>query len=71
MARTRKQPYRKSRAFDSSCRSHGGCPWCLGSRRHATAKRRLATVDSMLEWLDDLRRVNSAALHGRRTTELL
>lgn len=26
------RPYRRSQAFDSSCRPHGGCPWCEGNR---------------------------------------
>ena len=34
----RKQ-YRKSAAFDVSCRPHGGCPWCLGNRTHKHKRR--------------------------------
>lgn len=30
--KTWRKPYRGSRRFDPTCRSHGGCPWCLGSR---------------------------------------
>ncbi len=29
-----RRPYRGSKAFDSSCRNHGGCSWCLGNRIH-------------------------------------
>ncbi len=33
MSRSRKKnPYRKSREFDASCRCHGGCPWCRQGR---------------------------------------
>jgi hypothetical protein len=39
MSRTQRRPYRKSRAFDSSCRCHGDCPWCLGNRMHKHRKR--------------------------------
>ena len=28
----RRRPYRDSRAIDGTCRNHGGCPWCEGSR---------------------------------------
>lgn len=45
MSRTIKRPYRKSRAFATSCRSHGGCPWCEGNRTHATAKRLLSAEE--------------------------
>lgn len=40
MSRSRKKrPYRKSRAFDASCRSHGGCPYCMSNRMHKYHKR--------------------------------
>lgn len=42
MSRTRKQPYRKSRAFDASCRCHGSCPWCRGNRLHNARVRLIA-----------------------------
>lgn len=29
-----REPYRKSRRFDRSCRCHGGCPWCLNNKLH-------------------------------------
>ena len=28
------KPYRKSKAFDRTCRNHGTCPWCQGNRLH-------------------------------------
>lgn len=50
MTRTRRKPYRKSRAFDASCRCHGGCPWCQQNRMHATHKRLQACADSEREY---------------------
>jgi|GEM_PF-3745293 len=38
MSRTRRQPYRKSRAFDASCRCRGACSYCLGNRMHRHQK---------------------------------
>ena len=33
MSRSRKkQPYRKSRRFDVTCRCKGGCAWCRADR---------------------------------------
>lgn len=29
-----RRPYRKSKAFDRSCRNHGGCGWCANGRKH-------------------------------------
>ena len=28
----KRKPYRKAKSFDSSCRNHGGCPWCESNR---------------------------------------
>lgn len=33
----RKQ-YRGSKAFDRTCRNHGGCDWCLGNRLYRVNK---------------------------------
>lgn len=29
-----RRPYRGSKAFDSTCRNQGGCPWCADGRKH-------------------------------------
>lgn len=50
MARTRRRPYRKSRAFDATCRAHGGCPWCRRNRLHATRRRQLAAHAQLREY---------------------
>jgi len=36
-----RKPYYKSKAFDSSCRNHGSCPWCECSR---TRKRKVGKI---------------------------
>jgi hypothetical protein len=28
----KRKPYRKSKAFDSTCRNHGSCSYCEGNR---------------------------------------
>lgn len=28
----KRKPYKKSKAFDTSCRNHGSCPWCKANR---------------------------------------
>jgi len=33
--------------YDATCRPHGGCPWCLGNRRHADKKRKLSTDEQI------------------------
>jgi sulfatase maturation enzyme AslB (radical SAM superfamily) len=40
--RRKKNPYRKSRRFDRSCRCHGGCGYCYQNRMHSTNRRMLA-----------------------------
>lgn len=47
-----RKPYRKSKAFDSSCRNHGGCSWCLGN--HTYQDQKLAErVSAEFELLND------------------
>jgi len=43
----RRQPYRGSRAFDTSCRCHGGCPWCEGNRLYQDKRERQAADDEI------------------------
>lgn len=30
----KRKPYRGSKVYYSSCRNHGGCPWCRENRLH-------------------------------------
>lgn len=30
----KRKPHKGSKAFDSSCRNNGGCPWCLKNRTY-------------------------------------
>jgi hypothetical protein len=39
MSRTTRKPYTKSKAVDSSCRSHGSCPWCGNARKYKQARQ--------------------------------
>ena len=34
-----RKPYRKSKAFDNTCRNHGSCSWCRNNRLHKHRKR--------------------------------
>ncbi len=35
----KRKPYRKAKSIDSSCRNHGGCPWCEGNRKYQEKKQ--------------------------------
>ena len=50
MARTVKQPYRKARVFDPSCRCHGGCTWCLWNRMKQARMEEQRADYSVTEW---------------------
>lgn len=47
----RRKPYHGSKAFDRTCRNHGGCPACLSNRMHKYRKReplsRLITEEAL------------------------
>ena len=45
-----KQPYRKSRRFDRTCRCHGGCPWCEGNKMFFDNKRRIDAEEQLKEY---------------------
>ena len=47
MSRTTKQPYRRSRRFDKTCRCHGSCSYCEGNRTIQT-QRALAAVQAQM-----------------------
>lgn len=34
-----RKPYRKSKAFDRTCRNHGSCPYCANGRQHKHKRR--------------------------------
>ena len=48
MSRTNRNPYTKAKAYDASCRCHGGCPVCEGNRLHSDRKRE-RTADEQIE----------------------
>lgn len=49
MARTYKKPYTKSKRFDTTCRCHGGCPWCLSNRMHKNNKKINKVINQLKE----------------------
>lgn len=34
-----RKPYRRSKAFDRTCRNHGSCPYCKLGRLHSNKRR--------------------------------
>jgi hypothetical protein len=52
MSRTRRRPYRRSRAFDRSCRNAGSCPWCRGNRLHAAVREITRANERLREFVD-------------------
>lgn len=44
-----RKPYRGSKAYDKTCRNHGGCPACLSNRLHSTNKRKQAADNQIKE----------------------
>lgn len=52
-----RKSYFKSKAIDRTCRNHGSCPYCEGSRLHANVKRIQAAQDELAEYFDSLKEV--------------
>lgn len=49
----RRKPYRKSKAFDYTCRNHGSCSWCEQNRRHGDSKRRVDAEMKLEEYREN------------------
>lgn len=48
-----RRPFRRSRRFDRSCRNHGSCPYCRGSRLHSSRKRGFAALEMERDYASD------------------
>lgn len=46
----RRKSYTRSRAFDASCRNHGGCGWCESNRTFFDKKHRNAADADLNAW---------------------
>ena len=44
-----RKPYTDSRAFDKSCRNHGGCDFCKDNRLYSTNKALEAAKEQLKE----------------------
>lgn len=42
----KRKPYRRAKSVDSSCRNHGGCPYCESGRKHNNKKRERNAEDT-------------------------
>ncbi len=49
----KRKPYRKSKAFDKSCRCHGGCSWCEGNRTFFDKKYRIKSEEEERYFQDE------------------
>jgi hypothetical protein len=45
----KRKPYRRSKAFDATCRNHGSCPYCESNRRHNERRRRVIATEKQQE----------------------
>jgi len=46
----RRKEYTGSKAFDASCRCHGGCPWCYGNRIYQDLREREAADQEIAQY---------------------
>ena len=49
----KREPYRKSKAFDSSCRNHGQCSYCVDNRTYSYRKSLDAAKDKLEDYNDE------------------
>ena len=48
------KPYRKSKAFDRTCRCHGSCGYCQNNRMYQVNKERAKAEYSVKEWRTEI-----------------
>lgn len=53
----RKNKYRQARAFDRSCRCHGGCPYCLNDRLYQDKRDRTAADEELRQYIGMRRKI--------------
>jgi len=46
----KRKPYRHSKRFDTSCRNHGSCGWCLHNRTYSHNKNKLICLEKINEF---------------------
>ena len=44
-----RKPYHGAKSVDSTCRNHGGCPWCEGNRLHQYRKSDMIAKEKIKE----------------------
>ena len=58
MGKEHRKPYRGAKAIDTTCRNHGGCPWCEGNRKHFDTKYRKIADEKLDEERQDDERLS-------------
>lgn len=48
-----REEYRGSKAFDPSCRNHGGCQWCMENRQYRQLKIDADTKEQIREYMQE------------------
>ena len=48
----KRKPYRGSKAIDRSCRNHGSCGWCEGTRLYSSIRKEEACRQRVKEMED-------------------
>jgi len=45
-----REPYRKAKAVNSTCRNHGSCPWCAGNRQINSRRKAQKTSEEIKQY---------------------
>ena len=50
----KREKFRRSKAFDLSCRNHGGCLYCKLNRTHSTLVREMTANEQLKEYMKEV-----------------
>lgn len=48
-----RKPYRRGKSTDSSCRNHGACEYCQGSRTYFDKKSRSKATQQLMDYKNE------------------
>ena len=67
----KRKQYRKSKAFDRTCRNNGKCPWCEGNRTYQARKehKRIQSLEKEEEYEEVLEEYEEVLEEYEEVTE--
>jgi hypothetical protein len=50
LGKEKRKPYRRAKSVDTTCRNHGDCPWCKGTRTNKNREKKRVAEEFIREY---------------------